>query len=159
MFLNTAHSLARIGQPELAGARRRKTQRISADESRKTGGDHHACLRKSRNLSADRRSDRIPTIPKEARAPAKVQAFIAEDMQERARMFPDEFWSELARLEGIHHSARSRPIRWGSTARTSSTTRLTATPGKSLRRKNPVPHFKQNHHQSMAQGVRQAKSP
>jgi hypothetical protein len=30
----------------------------------------------------------------------KLQAFIAEDLQEWARMFPPEFWYELARLEG-----------------------------------------------------------
>jgi hypothetical protein len=28
-------------------------------------------------------------------------------------MFPQEFWFELARLEGVHSSPRSRPLRWG----------------------------------------------
>ena len=42
----------------------------------------------------------------------KLQAFIAEEMQEWARMFPDEFWFELARLEGVHYSPRHRPLRW-----------------------------------------------
>ena len=28
-------------------------------------------------------------------------------------MFPTEFWLELARLEGIRYSPRSRPLRWG----------------------------------------------
>jgi hypothetical protein len=43
----------------------------------------------------------------------KLQAFIAEDLQEWALMFPHEFWFELARLEGVHYSPRSRPLRWG----------------------------------------------
>ena len=43
----------------------------------------------------------------------KLQAFIAEDLQEWAVMFPQEFWFELARLEGVHYSPRSRPLRWG----------------------------------------------
>ena len=28
-------------------------------------------------------------------------------------MFPDEFWFQLARLDGIHYSPRARPLRWG----------------------------------------------
>jgi hypothetical protein len=36
----------------------------------------------------------------------KLQAFIAEDLQEWARMFPDDFWYELARLEGVRYSPR-----------------------------------------------------
>lgn len=28
-------------------------------------------------------------------------------------MFPEEFWLELARLEGIRYAPRSRPLRWG----------------------------------------------
>jgi hypothetical protein len=31
----------------------------------------------------------------------KLQAFIAEEMQEWVKTFPEEFWQELARLEGI----------------------------------------------------------
>jgi P63C domain len=43
----------------------------------------------------------------------KLQAFIADELQDWALMFPEEFWLELARLEGVHYSARSRPLRWG----------------------------------------------
>lgn len=42
-----------------------------------------------------------------------LQAFIAHDIQEWALRFPEEFWTELARLEGVRHTARSRPLRWG----------------------------------------------
>ena len=43
----------------------------------------------------------------------KLQAFIADDMQEWARMFPQDFWYELARLEGIKYSPRHRPLALG----------------------------------------------
>jgi hypothetical protein len=77
----------------------------------------------------------------------KLQAFIAEDMQEWARMFPDEFWFELARLEGIKYTARSRPLRWGKYIMAFVYDAVDADVGKELRAKNPDPHFKQNHHQ------------
>ena len=33
----------------------------------------------------------------------KLQAFIAGEIQEWARMFSEEFWLELARLEGVQY--------------------------------------------------------
>jgi hypothetical protein len=79
----------------------------------------------------------------------KLQAFIAEDLQEWALMFPQEFWFELARLEGIHYSPRSRPLRWGKyiMAFVYDAIDGNGEVGRELRRKNPDPHFKQNHHQ------------
>ncbi len=77
----------------------------------------------------------------------KLQAFIAEDMQEWARMFPDEFWFELARLESIHYSPRNRPLRWGKYVMAFVYDAIDEDIGKKLREINPDPHFKQNHHQ------------
>ena len=77
----------------------------------------------------------------------KLQAFIAEEMQEWARMFPDEFWLELARLEGIHYSPRSRPLRWGKYVMAFVYDALDKDIGKKLREINPNPHHRQNHHQ------------
>ncbi len=77
----------------------------------------------------------------------KVQAFIAEDLQEWAKMFPDEFWYELARLEGIRYSARSRPLRWGKYVMAFVYDAVDADIGQELRRLNPQPHFLKNHHQ------------
>jgi hypothetical protein len=77
----------------------------------------------------------------------KLQAFIAEDMQEWALMFPQEFWFELARLEGVHYSPRSRPLRWGKYIMAFVYDAVDKDVGKRLREKNPDPHFKQNHHQ------------
>jgi hypothetical protein len=77
----------------------------------------------------------------------KLQAFIADELQEWARMFPDAFWYELARLEGIHYSPRSRPLRWGKYVMMFVYDAVDGDVGKELRKKNPDPHFLQNHHQ------------
>ena len=77
----------------------------------------------------------------------KLQAFIAEDLQEWARMFPHEFWFELARLEGIHYSPRNRPLRWWKYVMAFVYDSVDRDIGKKLREINPDPHFKQNHHQ------------
>lgn len=77
----------------------------------------------------------------------KFQAFIADEMQEWARMFPDEFWYELARLEGIEYSPRSRPLRWGRYVMMFVYDAIDKDIGRELRKKNPNPHFKKNHHQ------------
>lgn len=77
----------------------------------------------------------------------KFQAFIADDLQEWARMFPEEFWFELARLEGIHYSARNRPLRWGKYVMAFVYDAMDKDIGKKLREINPDPHYQQNHHQ------------
>jgi hypothetical protein len=77
----------------------------------------------------------------------KLQAFIADEMQEWARMFPEEFWLELARLEGIRYSSRSRPLRWGKYVMMFVYDAIDKDVGKELRSKNPNPRFLKNHHQ------------
>src|ERR1700734_4045517 len=69
----------------------------------------------------------------------KLQAFIADDLQEWARMFKDEFWLELARLENIHYSPRSRPLRWGKYIMMFVYDAIDKDVGKALREKNPNP--------------------
>lgn len=76
----------------------------------------------------------------------KLQAFIADDMQEWALMFPEEFWLELARLEGIRYSPRSRPLRWGRYVMMFVYDAVDPDVGKELRKINPDPHFLKNHH-------------
>lgn len=85
----------------------------------------------------------------------KLQAFISEDLQEWALMFPHEFWFELARLEGIHYSPRSRPLRWGKYIMAFVYDAIDGDVGKQLRKKNPDPHFGQNHHQWLKEFGRQ----
>jgi hypothetical protein len=77
----------------------------------------------------------------------KLQAFIAEEMQEWVKMFPDEFWYELARLEGVHYSPRHRPLRWGKYVMMFVYDAIDPDVGRQLRKKNPDPHFRKNHHQ------------
>jgi P63C domain len=77
----------------------------------------------------------------------KLQAFIAEDMQEWAKVFPDEFWLELARLEGIRYSPRSRPLRWGKYVMAFVYDAIDGDVGRELRKKNPNPTKGKNHHQ------------
>lgn len=86
----------------------------------------------------------------------KLQAFIADDLQEWAKMFPDEFWYELARLEGIRYSPRSRPLRWGKYVMAFVYDTIDEDVGKALREKNPNPHYLQNHHQWLKKYGRQA---
>jgi hypothetical protein len=64
-------------------------------------------------------------------------------------MFPHEFWFELARLEGIHYSPRSRPLRWGKYIMAFVYDAVDGDVGRELRKRNPDPHYKQNHHQWM----------
>lgn len=77
----------------------------------------------------------------------KLQAFIADEMQTWARMFPSDFWYELARLESIRYSPRSRPLRWGKYIMMFVYDAIDSDIGKELRKKNPKPRFLKNHHQ------------
>jgi len=81
----------------------------------------------------------------------KFQAFIAEELQEWAKMFPDEFWFELARLEGIRYSPRNRPLRWGRYVMMFVYDAIDGDVGRELRKKNPNPRFLKNHHQWLKQ--------
>lgn len=77
----------------------------------------------------------------------KLQAFISEDMQEWARMFPEEFWLELARLEGTRYSPRNRPLRWGKYVTMFVYDAIDGDIGQKLREINPHPQHRRNHHQ------------
>ena len=85
----------------------------------------------------------------------KLQAFIADDMQEWARMFPEEFWLELARLEGTRYSPRNRPLRWGKYVMMFVYDTIDPDVGRELRKLNPDPHFRKNHHQWLKQHGRE----
>ena len=77
----------------------------------------------------------------------KLQAFIAEDMQEWAKTFPDDFWLELARLENTRYSPRHRPLRWGKYVMAFVYDAIDKDVGKELRKLNPTPRHRSNHHQ------------
>jgi hypothetical protein len=77
----------------------------------------------------------------------KLQAFIAEDMQKWVKTFPDEFWQELARLEGIRYQARHRPLRWGNYVLRFVYSAMDPDVARKLKEINPNPHYKNNLHQ------------
>jgi P63C domain len=77
----------------------------------------------------------------------KLQAFIADEMQDWVKTFPDEFWEELARLEGIHYRARHRPLRWGGYVLKFVYNAIDPDVAKELKERNPKPHYKENLHQ------------
>jgi P63C domain len=62
-------------------------------------------------------------------------------------MFPDDFWFELARLEGIRYSPRNRPLRWGKYVMAFVYDAIDPDVGKELRKRNPEPRHRSNHHQ------------
>ena len=43
----------------------------------------------------------------------KLLAFMTRDLQGWSRAFPEDFWAELSRIEGIRHRKNVRPLRWG----------------------------------------------
>lgn len=77
----------------------------------------------------------------------KLQAFIAEDMQKWVKTFPDEFWQELARLEGIRYQARHRPLRWGNYVLRFVYNAMDPDVAKKLKEMNPNPSHGNNLHQ------------
>jgi hypothetical protein len=85
----------------------------------------------------------------------KLQAFIADDLQEWARMFPPDFWVQLARLEGIRYSPQQRPIRWGKYVMAFVYDAVDPDVGKHLREHNPNPRYLKNHHQYLRDFGRQ----
>jgi hypothetical protein len=85
----------------------------------------------------------------------KLQAFIAEEMQDWAQMFPPEFWFELARLEGVHYSPRNRPLRWGKYVMAFVYDSIDKDMGKALRTINPDPSYGKNDHQLLTDFGRQ----
>ena len=78
---------------------------------------------------------------------AKLRAFIADQMGEWVKRFPDDFWYELARLEGIRYSPRNRPLRWGKYVMAFVYDAIDPDVGQRLREINRDPAHGHNHHQ------------
>lgn len=86
-------------------------------------------------------------VRKENALRLKLQAFIAEDLQEWAKRFPDEFFFELARLENIHYSPRGRPLRWGRYILNFVYRAIDKDVTTELKKRTPKPHKGKNLHQ------------
>jgi P63C domain len=79
----------------------------------------------------------------------KLQLFIAEQMGEWAKRFPDEFWVQLARLEGVRYSSGQRPWRWGKYVMRFVYQAIDPDVSKRLADINPAPARGHNHHQHL----------
>lgn len=79
----------------------------------------------------------------------KLQLFIAEQMGEWVKRFPDEFWVQLARLEGVKYSSRQRPWRWGKYVMRFVYNAIDPDVSKALADINPKPAKGHNHHQHL----------
>jgi len=88
----------------------------------------------------------------------KLKAFIADELQEWAKLFPDDFWMQLARLENVHYSPRHRPIRWGKYVMAFIYNAVDKDVAARLKEIIPNPHFKQNLHQLLTEyGLQQVR--
>jgi hypothetical protein len=79
----------------------------------------------------------------------KLQLFIAEQMGDWVKRFPDEFWMQLARLEGVKYQSRKRPWRWGKYVMRFVYEAIDPDVGKRLAEVNPDPAKGHNHHQHL----------
>jgi hypothetical protein len=79
----------------------------------------------------------------------KLQLFIAEQMGDWVKRFPDEFWVQLARLEGVKYSGRQRPWRWGKYVMRFVYDAIDPDVSKQLANVNPDPAKGHNHHQHL----------
>jgi len=81
----------------------------------------------------------------------KLDAYISGDMREWDKMFPDDFWEEMARLEGLDEAPKVRPLRWGKYVMAFIYDAMDKDVGNKLREINPNPRFRKNHHQWLAE--------
>lgn len=79
----------------------------------------------------------------------KLQLFIAEQMGDWVKRFPDEFWMQLARLEGVKYSGQKRPWRWGKYVMRFVYEAIDPDVSKKLADINPDPAKGHNHHQHL----------
>jgi hypothetical protein len=79
----------------------------------------------------------------------KLQLFIAEQMGEWVKRFPDEFWMQLARLEGVKYQSRKRPWRWGKYVMRFVYEAIDPDVSSRLTEINPDPAKGHNHHQHL----------
>lgn len=79
----------------------------------------------------------------------KLQLFIAEQMGDWVKRFPDEFWVQLARLEGVKYSSHQRPWRWGKYVMRFVYNAIDPDVSKKLADINPEPAKGHNHHQHL----------
>lgn len=81
----------------------------------------------------------------------KLQAFIAEEMRDWEKTFPDELWEEFGRLTGWDKPLHRRPKWWGKLVIEMIYEALDADVAKHLRENKPPPRTGQNYHQWLSE--------
>ncbi|MBO1347804.1 MAG: hypothetical protein EBE86_010595 [Hormoscilla sp. GUM202] len=77
----------------------------------------------------------------------KLKAFIAEELRNWEKTFPDELWEEFGRLTNWRGSLHSRPKWWGKLVMELIYDALDPDVANYLRTNKPPPRHKQNYHQ------------
>lgn len=83
----------------------------------------------------------------------KLKAFIAEELRDWEKTFPDELWEEFGRLTKWQGSLTSRPKWWGKIVMETVYEALDPDIAAYLKEHKPAPRHGQNYHQWMTQDV------
>lgn len=81
----------------------------------------------------------------------KLRAFLAEEMREWEKTFPDQLWIEFGRLTGWQGSVQNRPKYWGKLVMELVYGYLDADVAEWLRTNAPAPRKGQNYHQWLSE--------
>lgn len=77
----------------------------------------------------------------------KLKLFLAEEMREWEKTFPDELWEQFGRLDQWKHPLQNRPKWWGKLVMELIYEALDPDVAKNLRENKPTPRHGQNYHQ------------
>lgn len=83
----------------------------------------------------------------------KLRAFIADELREWEKTFPDELWEQFGRLTNWKGSLHSRPKWWGHLVMELIYDALDPDIAKYLRENKPKPYHGQNYHQWFTQDI------
>lgn len=83
----------------------------------------------------------------------KIQAYIAEELRDWEKTFPDELWEQFGRLTNWKGSLHSRPKWWGHLVNELIYEALDPDVAKYLKENKPKPFHGQNYHQWLSEDV------
>lgn len=83
----------------------------------------------------------------------RLRAFIADELREWEKTFPDELWEQFGRLTGWQGSLHSRPKWWGKLVMELIYHAFDPDVARYLKENKPPPYKGQNYHQWMTQDV------
>ena len=83
----------------------------------------------------------------------KLRAFIADELREWEKTFPDELWDEFGRLTNWKGKLHHRPKWWGKMVLELIYDALDPDIANHLRNSKPPPRYKQNYHQWLTENI------